>query len=86
VVCPEWHFSAGIKADSPWQDLKAQDFLGDDRFVQQVQTEIENGQRNDVQIPIAQRRSRPLSLSGIERGASNRNVAIVTACTTGAYS
>lgn len=50
--------SEGIKADSPWQNLKGQVFLGDDQFVQQMQAKIENGQRNDVRIPIAQRRSR----------------------------
>jgi putative transposase len=78
--------SEGIKADSPWQNLKGQVFLGDDLFVQQMQAKIENGQRNDVQIPIAQRRSRPLSLPEMARGAADRNVAIVTAYATGAYS
>lgn len=76
----------GIKADSPWQNLKGQIFLGDDPFVQQMQAKIEARQRNDVQIPVAQRRPRPRSLPIIERSASDRNAAIVTAYATGAYS
>lgn len=78
--------SEGIQADSPWQNLKGQIFLGDDQFVQQMQVKIESRQRNDVQIPVAQRRSRPLSLPLIERSAPDRNAAIVTAYATGAYS
>jgi len=78
--------SAGSKADSPWQNLKGQVFLGDDRFVQRMQAKIENGQRNDAQMPMAQRRSRLLSLPEIERGAPSRNVAIAKAYKTGAYS
>ena len=78
--------SEGIQADSPWQNLKGQIFLGDDQFVQQMQAKIESRQRNDVQIPVAQRRSRPLSLPIIERSAPDRNAAIVTAYATGAYS
>lgn len=78
--------SEGIRADSPWQNLKGQVFLGDDRFVQQMQAKIESRQRNDVQIPAAQRRPRSLSLPIIERSAPDRNAAIVTAYATGAYS
>ncbi|MEQ1662373.1 MAG: transposase [Thiobacillus sp.] len=78
--------SEGIKADSPWQNLKGQVFLGDDPFVQKMQERIESQQRDDVQIPLAQRRPRPLPLSIIERDASDRNTAIVTAYATGAYS
>jgi REP element-mobilizing transposase RayT len=76
----------GIKADSPWQNLKGQIFLGDDPFVHQMQAKIEARQRNDVQIPVAQRCPRPRSLPIIERSASDRNAAIVTAYATGAYS
>ncbi|MEQ1591682.1 MAG: transposase [Thiobacillaceae bacterium] len=78
--------SEGIKADSPWQNLKGQVFLGDDPFVQKMQARIEDQQRNDVQIPVAQRRAKPLSLPIIERNALDRNAAIVTAYATGAYS
>jgi hypothetical protein len=78
--------SEGIKADPPWQHLKGQVFLGDGAFVQRMQAKIENRQRNDVQIPVAQRRSRPQSLPVMEHGAPDRNTAIVTAYATGAYS
>jgi putative transposase len=78
--------SDGINADTPWQNLKGQVFLGDEQFVQQAQERIEDRQRNDVQIPVAQRRPQPLSLPVIEHGAPDRNTAIVTAYATGAYS
>ena len=78
--------SEGIQAESPWQNLKGQVFLGDDQFVQQMQARIADQQRNDVQIPIAQRRAKPLSLPMIERSAPDRNAAIVSAYATGAYS
>lgn len=78
--------SEGIQADSPWRNLKGQVFLGDDLFVQQMQAKIESRQRNDVQIPVAQRRARPLSLPIIARSAPDRNTAIVAAYATGAYS
>jgi putative transposase len=78
--------SEGIKADSPWQALKGQVFLGDDPFVQRMQTKIEGRQQNDVQIPVSQRRPPPLSLPIIERNAPDRNTAIVAAYTTGGYS
>jgi len=78
--------SDGINADTPWQNLKGQVFLGDEQFVQQAQERIEDRQRNDVQIPVAQRRPQPLSLPIIEHSVPVRNTAIVTAYATGAYS
>jgi REP element-mobilizing transposase RayT len=78
--------SEGIKADSPWLNLKGQVFLGDDQFVLRMQEKVEDRQLDDVQIPVAQRRPRPLSLPEIERSATDRNAAIVTAYATGAYS
>jgi hypothetical protein len=78
--------SEGIKADSPWRNLKGQVFLGDEQFVQQMQAKIKDPQRHDVQIPVAQRRAKPLSLPMIERSAPDRNTAIVIVYTTGAYS
>lgn len=76
----------GIKAASPWLGLKGQVFLGDEQFVQRMQAGMREDVRDDVQIPIAQRRSPPAPLPEIERGAENRNAAIVTAYATGAYS
>ena len=76
----------GIKAVSPWAGLKGQVFLGDGQFVQRMQANMRADAREDVQIPVAQRRPLPASLQEIERGAANRNEAIVTAYATGAYS
>lgn len=76
----------GIRAPSPWQQLKAQVFLGNDRFVEKMQKQAGRQQREDVQIPAAHRRPPPPTLQQIEKDAANRNVAIVRAHGTGAYS
>ena len=76
----------GIKAVSPWLSLKGQVFLGDEQFVQRMQASMRADVRDDVQIPVAQRRPPPASLPEIERSAENRNAAIVAAYATGAYS
>ncbi len=76
----------GIKAVSPWLSLKGQVFLGDEQFVQRMQASMRVDARDDVQIPVAQRRPPPASLPEIERSAENRNAAIVVAYATGAYS
>lgn len=76
----------GIKAPSPWRELKGQVFLGDERFVEKMQARLDKNQRRDVQIPIAHRRSPAPTLAQIENSAPDRNAAIVQAHTTGAYS
>lgn len=75
----------GIKADSPWSGLKGQVFLGDEQFVTRMQKLIQTG-KEDVQIPLAQRRPQPLSLAEIAKHAPDRNAAIVAAHATGGYS
>jgi len=75
----------GINAGSPWASLKAQVFLGDDQFVERMQAHLQDG-KDDVQIPLAQRRPPPRPLEEIARQAENRNRAIVMAHATGAYS
>ena len=75
----------GIKADSPWSNLKGQVFLGDEQFMQRMQVHLQSG-KDDVQIPFAQRRPLPLPLEEIERHAQGRNAAIVEAHATGGYS
>ena len=75
----------GIKAVSPWSNLKGQVFLGDEHFVKRMQTHIQSG-IDDVQIPLAQRRPPPPPLAEIERHAQDRNTAIVAAYATGGYS
>jgi REP element-mobilizing transposase RayT len=75
----------GIEADSPWANLNGQVFLGDEQFVNRMQMHIQVGKDN-VQIPFAQRRPKPPTLSEIEGRAPNRNVAIIAAHATGGYS
>ena len=76
----------GIKAPSPWQDLKGQVFLGDERFVQNMQALADRRQRRDVQIPKAHRRPAAPALAQIEKRAADRNSAMIQAHATGAYS
>ncbi|MBI3344623.1 MAG: transposase [Gammaproteobacteria bacterium] len=75
----------GIKAASPWANLKGQVYLGDEQFVQRVQAHLQAG-KDDVQIPRAQRRPPSPTLAEIERHAQDRNAAIIAAYATGAYS
>jgi len=75
----------GIKAASPWSNLKGQVFLGDDQFVLRMQAYLQSG-KDDVQIPIVQRRPPPPPLAEIESHAQDRNAAIVAAYATGGYS
>lgn len=74
----------GIKAASPWSNLKGQVFLGDDEFVQSMQAHFQPC-KGDVQIPPAQRRPPPLPLKEVERRAPDRNAAIVAAYATGIF-
>ena len=75
----------GIKAASPWLGLKGQIYLGDEQFVQRMQVHIQ-GVRDDVQIPLAQRRPPPPPLAAIAKRARDRDAAIKAAHATGAYS
>ncbi len=75
----------GIKVASPWSNLKGQVFLGDEHFVKRMQAHLQSG-KDDVQIPLAQRRPPPPPLAEIERHAQDRNSAIVEAYATGGYS
>ena len=76
----------GIKAPSPWQQLKGQVFLGDEHFVEQMQSLAAKHHRDDVQIPVVHRRPPAASLRQIENSATDRNTAIVQAHGTGMYS
>lgn len=74
----------GMKAKSPWDNLKGQVFLGDEGFVQRMQVHLLVG--DDVQIPKAQRRPIAQPLEDIVRRYPDRNDAIRAAHATGAYS
>ena len=75
----------GVKAISPWANVKGQVFLGDEQFMQRMQAHARTG-KDDVQIPIAQRRPPPPPLAHIAKHMSDRNAAIKAAYATGAYS
>ena len=76
----------GIGAPSPWPQVRGQVFLGDEAFVATMQAKLEHPQRQDVQIPKAQRRAPAPTLAHIAKGAKDRDTAIVAAHGTGAYS
>jgi putative transposase len=76
----------GVKASSPWEQLKGQVFLGDQQFVESMQARIAKNQRQDVQIPRVHRRPLAPTLLQLEQSTKNRNTAIVRAHATGAYS
>lgn len=80
------YVSDGINALSPWPQLKAQVYLGDEVFVEKMLTRAQRPQREDVQIPLAQRRAPAPLLKAIEQDAPDRNMAMVRAHATGAYS
>jgi REP element-mobilizing transposase RayT len=76
---------AGRNAASPWEKLKGQIYLGDDKFVKRVQGSARQG-KEDIHIPKSQRRAPPPTLDTIVSGHADRNQAIVAAHATGAYS
>ena len=67
----------GIKVPSPWQSLKGQVFLGDERFREKIQARTGEQRRDDMQIPIAHRRALAPTLSQIEQPSPDLNTAIV---------
>jgi REP element-mobilizing transposase RayT len=75
----------GIGEASIWAGLNRQVFLGDDLFVERMQRRLGH-ERDDVQIPKAQRRRPPPSLEEIYRQADSRDAAIIAAHATGEYS
>ena len=75
----------GIKAASPWSGLKGQIYLGDEKFVQRMQAHIQTA-KDDVQVPLAQRRPPAPPLAAIAKRVRDRDAAIKAAHATGAYS
>jgi len=76
--------AAGVGAESIWNDLNGQAFLGDDAFVARSLRNAET--RDDVNIPKAQRRPPSPSLDTIARKHRDRDKAIVAAHASGGYS
>ncbi len=75
----------GIKNAPIWRALQQQIYLGDEKFVKQVQRKTEI-QGDELSIPRAQRRAPAPSLAKIATKHRNRNNAIAAAYATGAYS
>ena len=75
----------GLKVPSPWEELKGQIYLGDERFVKKMQAKLTR-QTADINIPRAQRRGRAPSLARIAKAHPDRNRAILAAHETGEYS
>ena len=75
----------GMGQESIWKDLKGQIYLGDDDFVEQMQSKL--GEREeDVNIPRVQQRGPAPTLNSIRRQYKDRDDSIRAAYQTGAYS
>lgn len=77
--------SKGKNQPSPWEQLKNQIFLGDDKFVQSMQSLVEMD-KELTKIPLSQRRPAPKPLSYYAKQSKIRNDAIVLAYASGGYS
>lgn len=75
----------GIGADSIWQHLKRQAFLGDDAFIARAHKRASR-RPDDVNIPRAQRRPPAPPLSAIAAKHIDRDDAMVASWATGEYS
>ena len=77
--------STGKDQPSPWEQLKNQIFLGDEKFVGAMQSLI-NVDKQLSEIPISQRRAVPKELFYYAEKYKIRNEAIVSAYAGGGYS
>jgi REP element-mobilizing transposase RayT len=77
--------SDGVGADSIWQQVNRQVFLGDDAFVGRA---LKRAVRwsDDINIPRAQRRPPAPSLASIAKAHGDRDAAMRAAWNTGQYS
>ena len=75
----------GVLQSSPWSMLKNQIYLGSDRFVEKVQSDLPSRQQKLSEIPKAQKRSMPKSIEEYLTMTSSRDEAIVAAYKSGGY-
>ena len=75
----------GRNQSSPWELLTNQVFLGSDEYVEDIKTRIDPG-KDLSEIPRAQKRSIPESLSHYKKHEKTRNDAIVKSYASGGYS
>jgi putative transposase len=76
--------SDGMHHASIWKDLKQQIYLGDDQFIERVQSLIDPNQ-DLSEIPAAQSRPRPKSIHEYLSLEKDRNRAIARAYQSGGY-
>ena len=75
----------GKNQPSPWESLKNQVFLGDEAYVSQIMSNID--QDKDLsEIPTSQRKEKAKELQWYEQQATNRNDAIKLSYESGGYS
>ena len=74
----------GKHQPSPWQALRNQVYLGDERFVERMQRRIDK-EKELSEIPMTQRRPRARPLAEYERKGSSRDAAIAAAYASGGY-
>lgn len=74
----------GKNQPSPWQALRNQVYLGDERFVEKMQRHIDQD-RVLSEIPKSQRRPQAKTLAHYERKAGSRDAAIIEAYNSGGY-
>ena len=75
----------GKNQPSPWQQLRNQIYLGEESFVDKLQTRMEQG-KDLSEIPMAQRRKPAKALAYYEQKHRERDEAIVQAYQSGGYS
>ena len=74
----------GKNQPSPWDNLKNQIFLGDEQFVERMLDHVKKDKRLS-EIPKAQRRVKVKSIEDYARDSDSRNLAIVSAYRSGAF-
>lgn len=77
--------SDGKNQPSPWEQLQNQIYLGDEKFVESMQSRIK-GDKELSEIPSSQRRPVPKALAYYAENSTTRNDAIVMAYVSGGYS
>lgn len=75
----------GKQQPSPWEYLRNQVFLGDERYVEDIRQKIDTD-RDLSEIPKSQRRPKPRSLAYYVNKSAARNEAMVQAYASGGYS
>jgi len=77
--------NAGKDQTSPWDKLKNQIFLGDEKFAESMLNQIDTD-KSLTEIPMSQRKAIPKTLSYYAEKYAKRNEAIVYAYASGSYS